>query len=115
MSEVQRKFIHTASKGVNLNANTFRNKNGQTVHCDFSGIGYRGLRHQLHRIDATDSNNITITLFAHRQVGTGWRILCVEQNHYEGKTRAAFIGEQYKLLENILQNSESIVSATGYL
>jgi hypothetical protein len=115
MSNLKLQTKHTATNGSILNSHTFRNKRGQTVHCDFSGMGYQGLRHQLHRIDATNTNQITITLFAYRQVGIGWRILCVEQNHYDGTTRASFIGEKYSLLEDILLNSESIVTASGYL
>jgi recombinational DNA repair protein RecR len=100
---------------VQLNSDTFKNKNGQTIHCDRSNMAYHGLRHQLHRIDATESNNITISLIAYRQVGVGWRILCVEQNHNEQQTTANFIGEQYKRLDEILSNAQSIVSDTGYL
>jgi hypothetical protein len=94
---------------------TYKNKNGQTVLCDYSGVPYTGLRHRLHRNEATNDCDITIDIFAHRQIGAGWRLLCVEYDHNEGKTRASYIGEFFKSLNEILSNATENVEKTGYL
>jgi hypothetical protein len=88
---------------------------GQTVHCDRSGVAYNGIRHRLHRNDATGDCNITIDIVAHKQEGIGWRLLCIEHDHNEGKTNANYIGEQYRILDDILSDATNIVEKTGYL
>jgi hypothetical protein len=88
---------------------------GKTVHCDFSGVAYHGIRHRLHRNEATNDCNITIDIFAHKQEGIGWRLLCVEHDHGESKARANYIGEQYRVLDDILSNATNIVERTGYM
>lgn len=107
--------VFTESAPKQMVPYTFKNKRGQTVHCDFTGVVYDGLRHRLHRNDATHDCNITVDIFAHRQLGVGWRILFVEQDHDTCKTRAGFTGQQYASLNEILSDAQNIVERTGYL
>lgn len=85
-----------------------------SVTCDFSGVTYDGLRHRLHRNDATDSCRITVDIFAHKQQKVGWRILCVETEHDSGETRANYIGEIHQRLNDVLSNASHIVNDSGY-
>ena len=104
-----------AQKVLQLNPHTYTNKGGQTIHCDFSGVPFTGLRHRLHRIEATTDNNITFDLLAHKQHGNGWRVLLVEHFHDEGKTRACYIGDVHKTLNYMLDNAADIVEYSGYI
>jgi len=98
-----------------LNSITYTKKLGQTVLCERTGGVYRGLRHCLHRNDATNDCNVTIDIFAHKQENVGWRLLCVTHDHDDDKTTAQYIGEQYNSLNEILSNAFTIVESTGYL
>ena len=107
--------VNIQNPQIKLNSLTYKNKRGQTTHCDYSGVPYHGIRHRIHQIEPSNGCNVTIGLYAHRQIGNGWRVLCVEHRHDENKISASYIYETYKTLGELLEDSENIAVNTGYL
>lgn len=115
MSAAQEYVIHhNTEQRIALSPFTYKNKRGQTVHCDKSGMPYYGLRHRIHRSEATNTTNVTIDLFAHKQEGIGWRVLCVEHDHDSDITSASYVLGVFERLQDILSDRPGIVSRTGF-
>ena len=106
-SELERSMIASTAR-------TYTNKRGQTTHCDVTGRAYHGLRHRLHRNDASNECNVTVDLFAHQQEAGDWRGLCIEQDHNEGKTTAAYIQQPYNTLTALMFDADRIIDSSGY-
>jgi len=99
---------------IKLSPKTFNNKRGQTVIDDNTGTPYRGIRHIIHTLPADNDCPDTIMLAAYRQLGVGWRVLCITLRG-DGKTTASFIHEVFISLTDLLSNDVRIAEESGYI